>query len=381
MQELIPTNALGNPFDTTGLLYNERDYGKVFDHYLLSDVYDTVLVVSSTMDLEHEQFNSPLTDALLRAAQQGGKRLVAASTTATQLGGWVQSYIDAGVGVGGGIVPTVRSLKAMDRFVRLRHRMAPDPVTPVSPHEGLRMESRQGHDVVCFGDAAKLWQSFDLPVAPFVLADPTSSDLQTALDSLPPCDRYVVKLANVLHRSDLGAVITEVTKPELRDAATRLSGIADSHGLPREIVVQPQLASRGEVFLGAQSTSALGPIVLFGLGGVFVEVLSDVSARLAPFTAEDARDMVGEIRGHKVMAGVRGGSPWDIDELVAILVRFGDLAAATVGWLDSIDVNPLIVTEGGFSAVDICCIARPGYRSDSAGLGDGPGSRESYSDR
>ena len=86
MQELIPTNSVGNPFDLTGLLYNEADYEKVLQRYLESPVYDTVLVLSSMLGPASEKFNGPLDGPLRRAAGTPGKRLIIASSTACAVG-------------------------------------------------------------------------------------------------------------------------------------------------------------------------------------------------------------------------------------------------------------------------------------------------------
>ena len=153
-------------------------------------------------------------------------------------------------------------------------------------------------------------------------------------------------------------VVTGVKREDLAATALRMHALAERHDLSRDIIIQPQLRGRGEVLIGAQSGSPLGPIVLFGLGGIFVEALADVSARSAPFTAADASDMVAEIRGHKVLQGIRGQDPWDVEALIGILVGFSQLAAATSTWLESVEINPLMVTDNGYAAVDVSCILR-----------------------
>jgi acetate---CoA ligase (ADP-forming) len=365
MQELIPTNALGNPFDTTGLLYNEKDFENVLQQYLVSTVYDTVFVASSGLGPTHEQLAMPLIGPLKRAAGQGDKRIVIASSAASVLGDWTEQFIDAGVGVGRGIVPAVRSLKAMDRFLEIMERPIPEAVTPTSQPDDFQSAVDGSNRILRFSDAARLARQYGIPVAPFVEFDPNSSDVEVALSGLPPTDLFVVKLANSLHRSDIGGVATGVKRDELTATATRMSSLAERLDLSRDVLIQPQLRGRGEVLIGAQSASPLGPIVLFGLGGIFVEALADVSARSAPFTRADATDMLAEIRAHKVLYGIRGQQPWDTAALVDILVGFGQLAAATSGWLESIEINPLMVTDTGYAAVDISCILRPRSTHDA----------------
>ena len=95
------------------------------------------------------------------------------------------------------------------------------------------------------------------------------------------------------------------------DAVASLRRIAASDGLPATVVIQPQLSSHGEVFVGLKGASELGPVVAFGLGGVFVEVLRRVSGRLAPLDAQDAEEMIAEFDDLGVADGFRGSPPWN----------------------------------------------------------------------
>ena len=357
MQELIPTNSVGNPFDLTGLLYNEADYEKVLQRYLESPTYDTVLVLTSMLGSASEKFNGPLDGPLRRAAGTSAKRLIVASSTACALGPWTEKFLDVGVAIGRGLVPTVRSLKAMDSFVAGQGRQVPPAVEARPRPSDLRTALDGDHEIVSFADAAALAAEYGVPMAPYVVLDSTEGDLST-LGRLGSQERYVVKLANVVHRSDIGAVATGVTLAAVPEALRQMAEIAARHGLASDVLVQPEVHGRGEVFLGAQCTGDLGPIVLFGLGGVFVELLADVSARLAPMTVDDALDMLGEIKGSGVLEGVRGGEAWDTENLASILVGLGNLASATSGWLESIEINPLLATGAGFAAVDLSCVVR-----------------------
>jgi acetate---CoA ligase (ADP-forming) len=128
--------------------------------------------------------------------------------------------------------------------------------------------------------------------------------------------------------------------------------LATREGVSPAVVVQGQLASRGEVFVGVEGNSIFGPTVLAGIGGVFLEVLKDSSARLAPFGPEDAADMLSELAGAAVLHGVRGGEPWHPDQLVKTLMNVSTLAIAARDWLDSLDINPILVHATGLAAVD-----------------------------
>jgi acyl-CoA synthetase (NDP forming) len=91
-------------------------------------------------------------------------------------------------------------------------------------------------------------------------------------------------------------------------------------------------------------------LIMFGLGGIYVEALADVSFRLAPLTATDAEEMIDEVRSARLLAGLRGAPPADRAALVAAIVRIGDLAAACP-LIAELDVNPLLVLREGQGAL------------------------------
>ena len=99
---------------------------------------------------------------------------------------------------------------------------------------------------------------------------------------------------------------------------------------------------------------------MFGLGGVFVEVLKDVSFRLAPFGIDEAHRMIDEIRGRAMLDGVRGAPPADLDALADALARLSVFADANAGRLESIDINPFIALPRGGAAVDALIVPRAG---------------------
>ena len=139
---------------------------------------------------------------------------------------------------------------------------------------------------------------------------------------------YVVKLADVAHRTEHGAVRLAVPAERLGEVTAELRSLAARDGLPELVAVQKMITAQGEAFIGVRGQSELGPVVAFGLGGVFVEVLGRVSGRLAPFTVADAGEMIAEFDDLGVLDGVRGRGAWDRDALAAILVQVSLLAAA-----------------------------------------------------
>jgi acetyltransferase len=118
-------------------------------------------------------------------------------------------------------------------------------------------------------------------------------------------------------------------------------------------LVQEMVPSGGiEVLIGMNRDPQFGPLVTFGLGGIYVETLKDVTFRLAPFSKQEAKDMLGEIRTHALLDGVRGKPPADKEALVDALLRMGQLVQ-DFPEIEEFDINPLVVYSQGQGAVAI----------------------------
>ena len=183
--------------------------------------------------------------------------------------------------------------------------------------------------------------------------------MSTTTRPRPPtsAQHLVVKLADVPHRTECGAVMIDVPASGLSGAVDRLRRLARAQALPVEIAVQAMIPGFGEAFAGVQALSELGPLVLLGLGGVLVEITGRVSGRFLPLDRDAAESLVEEVTGADVFAGLRGSRPWPTAPLVDALMALERLWRDNGAWLGSLDVNPLIVTEAGVVAVDALFVA------------------------
>jgi acetyltransferase len=111
------------------------------------------------------------------------------------------------------------------------------------------------------------------------------------------------------------------------------------------VTVQPLVVGGREVILGVKRDPQFGPVLMFGLGGVFVEVLRDIAVRLHPLTDVDARRMIESVRGYPLLTGHRGEKPVAVDLLEESLLRLSQLVSDFEHDLDELDLNPLIVTD------------------------------------
>jgi acetate---CoA ligase (ADP-forming) subunit beta len=159
----------------------------------------------------------------------------------------------------------------------------------------------------------------------------------------------------VIHKSDLGGVKLNLTTDQAvrtayEDIISSIKGKypqADIDGISVQKMVRPGT----EVVVGMTKDAQFGPVIMFGLGGILVELLKDVSFRIVPLEAEDARAMVREIKGYRLLEGYRGREPANISTLEGILLKVSRFADAHPE-VKELDLNPVIAYSDGAIAVD-----------------------------
>ncbi|MEN8649245.1 acetate--CoA ligase family protein [Streptomyces sp. 21So2-11] len=161
------------------------------------------------------------------------------------------------------------------------------------------------------------------------------------------------------HKTELGLVKVALTSAsQIRDAYRELTDIARYEGVELDGVLVCQMIERGvEMVVGVTQDALFGPTVTVGLGGVLVEVLGDASVRVPPFGEDQARAMLGELRGHALLDGIRGAPPADVDALVEVVLRVQRMALELGDDLSELDINPLMVLPRGQGAVALDALA------------------------
>jgi acetyltransferase len=157
---------------------------------------------------------------------------------------------------------------------------------------------------------------------------------------------------DIVHKTESGAVVLGLkSAEEVQAEGQKLLSKTLGNG---RLLVQ-RMVHGTEVLIGARTDPQYGPFLMVGLGGILVEVLKDVSIRLLPIDEREARAMLRELRGYKVLEGVRGQGPRDIDALVTAMVGLSEIFAAHRNHLSEMEINPIMVREhgGGVAAVDV----------------------------
>jgi acetate---CoA ligase (ADP-forming) len=164
-----------------------------------------------------------------------------------------------------------------------------------------------------------------------------------------------VSSPTILHKSDLGLVKVGLTSPKEVKAA--FDELMDARGA--EAVLVTEMVSGGvETVVGVAQDDLFGPTVMFGLGGVFVEVLKDVTFRVPPFDRDEARRMIEEVKGYPLLTGVRGRPKADLKALVDVILKVQRLAVDLSGDVAELDINPLVVKPKGAIALDALVVCK-----------------------
>ncbi len=167
----------------------------------------------------------------------------------------------------------------------------------------------------------------------------------------------VIKIASpdIFHKSDAGGVRLGLESEEqvaaAYDALTEDIKKTHQEAFIHGVSVQPMARPGVEVFIGMSKDAQFGPVLMFGLGGVWVEILEDVSLRVAPITRRDAREMIREIKGYPMLTGFRGQEPVDISRLEDMLLAVSGFVGQHV-FVKEIDINPVIASGNDAVAVD-----------------------------
>ncbi len=215
--------------------------------------------------------------------------------------------------------------------------------------EHLFQKARGEERDLLLPEAFEVLQAYGISVADYRVVQ-GKGDLQKAIEKLGKPVALKVVSPQISHKSDVGGVILHLqTTREIEEAYHRIKKITpgDSSG----VLIQKMVSSGKEVILGGKRDPSFGPVVLFGLGGIYVEVLQETSLRIAPVNRFEAEEMISELKSTAILKGIRGEPPSDRDSLIENLLRLSQLMV-DFPEIEGVDINPLIVLEKGAIAVD-----------------------------
>ena len=212
----------------------------------------------------------------------------------------------------------------------------------------------QGRKILTEVESKQLLEEAGIPAARARLATSRDAAVKAARDIGFPVVLKIVS-PQITHKTDVGGVKLDLKSPEevaaafdeIMAAARRAASDATIDGVSVQQMARPGI----EVIVGVSTDPQFGPVIMFGLGGVLVEVLKDVSFRIIPIAARDARQMIREIKGFPLLEGYRGQDPADLAALESLLLRVSEFVEQQPE-VSELDLNPVFAYKDGALAVD-----------------------------
>ncbi|MGD9189199.1 MAG: acetate--CoA ligase family protein, partial [Desulfobacteraceae bacterium] len=213
---------------------------------------------------------------------------------------------------------------------------------------------RQGRLALLEHEGKQLLACHGGPTTPDILATSADEAVQAAETHKGPVALKIVS-ADILHKSDAGGVTLNLKgKRLIRQAYSQIIKSAHDYNpdaVIEGVLVSPMVRPGVEVIVGTKMDDQFGPIIMYGLGGIMVEILKDISFRVLPISRRSAKNMILETKSAPILNGVRGNSPCDKKALVNLLLMVSELVEAYPD-IEEMDLNPVIVHEEGLSIVD-----------------------------
>nr|WP_259517237.1 acetate--CoA ligase [Halanaeroarchaeum sp. HSR-CO] len=354
--ETMPDEAnIYNPVDVIGDADNER-FKKALDIVLEDENVSSAVVISCpTAVIEYEGLADDIAEVQQKhgnpvvASLMGGERVEVPADTLRDHG--IPNYFDP-----------ARAVRSLDALATYRDITELDYEPPIEfdvdrdrAEEILR--SVENRDTNRLGvEAMELLDAYGIPTPAGDIVDtPTKArEVAEGIDG-----GVVMKIVSpdILHKSDIGGVKVGVEDEDVEDAFEDLVTRARNYQPDATILgVQVQemvdLDSGTETILGMNRDPQFGPLMLFGLGGIFVEILEDTTVRVAPVSERESEEMIDEIQSAPLLRGARGRDPVDEDAVVESVQRLSQLVTDFPAILE-LDINPLVATPDGVQAVDI----------------------------
>lgn len=379
LREILPAEAsVRNPVDMIATATAES-YRLALERVLAADEVDAAIAAFvPPLGVRQVDVAAAIVDAVDQKAEKGGKPILAVLMGREGLPEGRQDLQEAGIPAYIFPESAARALAAMNRYREWLERPVDEPARFEAEEravgEILDRVQDEGRIQLTEPEAYEVLSAYGIPVVEHRTVPSPEEAAEAARELGFP---VVVKAISpqVIHKSEVGAVAVGLdSEEEVTTAARRLS-----HRIRRE---RPEAELRGylvarcetggrETIVGMSTHPGFGPVLMFGLGGVYVEILGDVAFRIQPVSEVDAREMVGQVRAFPLLEGVRGEEGVDVDGLVEAIQRVSQLVG-TFHRIEELEMNPFLARPEGGLALDarIRLGERP-PKGESVGTGKG----------
>ena len=356
LQETMPEAAnIYNPVDIIGDAPAERFESALETVLADENVSMAVVVACPTAVLSFEE----LAEVVVEKQRESGLPIATTLMGGKSVGAGQEILAEAGIPQYFDPARAVGSLDALTEYRNISEREFQEPDTFDVDRERAReiLQSATRRDTNRLGvEAMELLDAYGIPTPQGAVVD-SPGEAEAIAEDIG--EDVVMKIVSpdILHKSDIGGVEVGVSPEEVRDTYEDLVVRARNYQSDATILgVQVQemvdLDAGTETILGMNRDPQFGPLLLFGLGGIFVEVLEDTTVRVAPVSEPEASAMLDDIESAPLLQGARGREPVDRDALVETVQRLSQLVTDFPAIVE-LDINPLVATPDGVKAVDL----------------------------
>lgn len=345
LRDINPMGSDNNPCDTTAGWLNDMSLiTRTFEVMYADGGYDSI-IGSFTMLPDSPTFGARIKDAIQAGTEAFLDRPTVLCMEARPE--VVRAYEAAGFLV---YDDSERAALSISALATLREGFD-RPVHALQQATANKLAARQG--ALSEMSAQRVLREAGVPFQPTELVNDAEHAAEVASAMGFPVAMKIVS-PDILHKTEIGGVILSIEDAASAQDAYELLRSRAAQACPdaqvEGVLVTPMARKGVETIIGVNHDPAFGPMVMFGLGGIFTEVFKDVSFRVAPFDKPEALRMIGEIKGYTLLTGFRGQPAADIDAIAELLVNVSRFAAANADTLQTIDLNPVVVLEQGQGA-------------------------------
>lgn len=348
---------LTNPLDL-GDLFDMEVYARIIDETLARPEVDGMVFLHTYHSVLEGQASRELFSRVIRLSETHDKPVALYVSTDDQEVSYLKRNLNYPVFTQ--VVETIRALELNRRYYEQREHLRRHPSFTFTLTEARKAKGRslvqrameEARDML-LDECFQLLETYDIPVCDFARVDDEAQACDAALRIGFPVALKVVS-SQVSHKTEVKGV--QLGIPDERTLIERIREMCSTlrASIPgvqiRGFLIQPMVEGGKEVILGGVQDGQFGPVVMAGLGGIFVEVIQDVTHRIAPICPEEAMEMLQELKAYQVLRGVRGESPSDLPALSECISKLSvlmhDLPEAV-----QVDLNPVRVLEEGKGAL------------------------------
>jgi len=356
----------GNPLDIEDL--HQTDESKFYDClkvFLAEEAFDLVCCRLSLPKVPNERLKGLYTRSAA-VAKESGKGIVFLSRASEHLDrSWFEFFSELRVPF---LLEYEKSLRAVRDLLWWSGHQNPSsgeaeqgPFTKANLAQLKPLISGAKNNGLNHHETRQVLAAYEIPLAEEALTQSPSDALQAAKTIGFPVVMKVIS-PDLPHKTEVGALLTNVQNGQEVETGFRELDQRIKQKVPganvEGILVQKMVSGVAEVIVGTNYDWQLGPVVLFGLGGIYAEILKDVSIRLPPLLSHDAWEMMGEVKGSELLRGARGGPKADQQAVVDIILKVSQMASDLREELETVELNPLIVLPEGQGAVAVDTLLR-----------------------